>query len=103
MNSPESRRMNISKYSFITLSCLLLMGAVFSYGQEVRMQYPPLDSKIQGAVIDSLCLALNDVYIFADVAKNMEKLVRENFKSGKYKSITNLAEYTERLRPICNR
>jgi len=70
---------------------------MFTYGQEIRMQYPPIDDKIKSAIIDSACIALNDVYVFPDVAKNMEQLLRNNLKDGKYKNITNLVDFTDRL------
>ena len=51
----------------------------------------------QSDIIDSLCKALDEVYIFADVAEQMEKLARDNFKSGAYRDITSLPEFTRRL------
>jgi len=56
-----------------------------------------IDSKTQLVIIDSVTSALNNVYVFPDVAKDMEKLVRKNFKEGNYKAITTLIEFTERL------
>lgn len=83
--------------TFILIAVFLLLIPLSSPGQETRAQQPPIDSKIQSAVIDSICLTLNDVYVFPDVAKNMEKLLRKNFKDGKYKNIVNLVEFTEQL------
>ncbi len=65
--------------------------------QQSASEISVLDSKTQAAIIDSVTKAMNEVYVFPDVAKNMEKLVRQNFKEGKYKAITTLAEFTERL------
>jgi len=75
---------------------MILMQAV-SYGQLSVMQYPPVDDKARRAIIDSACLVLNENYVFPDVAKKMEKLVKGNLKSGKYENISNLIEFTERL------
>ena len=36
----------------------------------------PIDDAVKSAVIDSVSKALNDVYIFPDVAKEMEKTIR---------------------------
>jgi len=85
------------RYVFICVATLLLFAVMFTYGQETRMQYPPIDDKIKSAIIDSACIALNDVYVFPDVAKNMEQLLRNNLKDGKYKNITNLVDFTDRL------
>ena len=83
--------------TFILIAVFLLLIPLSSPGQETRAQQPPIDSKIQSAVIDSICLTLNDVYVFPDVAKNMEKLLRKNVRDGKYKNITNLMEFTDQL------
>ncbi len=74
---------------------LLLLSNV--YAQQRASEIPTLDNKTQSAIIDSVSEALNEIYVFPDVAKNMEKLVRQNFKAGKYKAITTLPEFAERL------
>ncbi len=51
----------------------------------------------QSDIIDSLTEALNTVYVFPEVAKDMEKQIRKNFKKGKYKKITSLEEFTQVL------
>ena len=65
-----------------------------------------IDPKTQGAVIDSVCAVLNRVYVFADVAKEMEKTVRKAYKDGKYRDLTDRAEFVQRLSDdmmeICN-
>jgi hypothetical protein len=68
-----------------------------AHGQTAITQPPPIDEKTQTLIIDSACTALNEYYVFPDVAKNMEKLIRANLKSGKYKNITNVSEFSERL------
>lgn len=57
----------------------------------------PLDKKTKTAIIDSLCVALNETYVFPDVAKNMEKLIRKNLKEGTYATLDNLSDFTGRL------
>jgi len=83
--------------TFILIAAFLLLIPLSSPGQETRAQQPPIDSKIQRAIIDSVGLTLNEVYVFPDVAKNMEKLLRKNIEDGKYKNITNLIEFTDQL------
>ena len=75
----------------------LLVFPMLSSGQNINREQPLIDSKMQSAVIDSICLTLNDVYVFPDVAKNMEKLLRKNIKDGEYKNITNLLEFIDKL------
>jgi hypothetical protein len=81
------------------ITCLVLTGFVFqtAYGQFNAENMPTVDSKAQAAIIDSVSKVLNEVYVFPDVAKNMEKLIRKNLKDGKYKKITNLVEFSELL------
>jgi retinol-binding protein 3 len=62
--------------------------------------------KIQSEIIDSVTSALNRVYVFPDMAKDMEKYVRKQLKKGEYKEFTNAFEFTgkltEDLRSICH-
>lgn len=78
--------------TLILIVVLLLVVPIYSPAQQ-----PTIDSKTQGTVIDSICLTLNDVYVFPDVAKKMEQLLRKNFKDGKYKNTANLMEFTDQL------
>lgn len=89
----------ISKALFISIVYLLIV-ALFSFnshGQVRKENVLTVDSKTQAAIIDSVAEALNEVYVFPDVAKNMEKFIRKNLKDGKYKEITNLNEFTAKL------
>jgi retinol-binding protein 3 len=56
-----------------------------------------LNAKRQAVIIDSVTSALNDIYVFPEVAKKMENLLRKNLKKGIYKKITDLPEFTEQL------
>ena len=46
---------------------------------------PAIDDAAKATVIDSLSKALNDIYVFPDVAKDMEKTIRRNLRKGDYK------------------
>jgi hypothetical protein len=56
-----------------------------------------IDAKFQGQVIDSVTKALNEAYVFPDVAKKMERLVRKQYKANAYKDITDLSQFAQRL------
>jgi hypothetical protein len=56
-----------------------------------------IDSKMQLEVIDSVTQALNEIYVFPDVAKKMEKHLRKQYKNKKYKEITSLKEFARKL------
>ena len=57
----------------------------------------PLDTKAQAEIIDSVCKALNETYVFPDKARDMEKLVRKQFKANAYKSLADPMAFTMKL------
>jgi C-terminal processing protease CtpA/Prc len=69
---------------------------------------PPgtLDEQTKSAVIDEVVKKLNEIYVFPEVAKKMEKHLKKQFKKGAYKAITEPAEFarvlTKDLRDICH-
>lgn len=70
---------------------------------------PPVQALDQGtrkAVIDEIIKKINDIYVFPDVAKKMEKHLRQQLKKGAYKTVTEPAEFadvlTKDLRDICH-
>jgi hypothetical protein len=76
----------------------LFINAVDVHGQQ---GIPPPDKKIdarmQAVIIDSVTQALNEVYVFPDVAKKMEKYLRSQYKKNAYQNITSLREFTQKL------
>ncbi len=56
-----------------------------------------IDARAQLEVIDSVAQALNEIYVFPDVAKNMEKHLRKQYKKKAYKDITSLKEFSQKL------
>jgi hypothetical protein len=62
---------------------------------------PPEDKKIdaqmQSTIIDSVTRSLNEIYVFPDVAKKMEKHLRQQYKKKAYQNITSLTEFTQKL------
>ena len=82
---------------FTIVLIALLLGIAAAYGQDAAPQQPAVDEKTQTTIIDSVTAALNDVYVFPDVAKKMEQLVRNNLKEGKYKKIKLLPDFIAQL------
>jgi len=63
-------------------------------------QNPPdriIDSKTQAEIIDSVSQALNEVYVFPDVAMEMEKYVKKQYHNKEYQDITSLTEFARKL------
>ncbi len=72
----------------------------FSAGisQTVSENEPPAQTSIdQGAIIDSISKAMNEIYVFPDVAKEMEALIRKKNKNGEYETLTTIPEFAEQL------
>ncbi len=76
----------------------LFIDAIDVQGQQGTP--PPdkkIDSRMQAEIIDSVTQALNEIYVFPDVAKKMEKHLRQQYKKQAYKDITSLTEFTQKL------
>lgn len=87
---------------------LLLALPVVGQAQMMREGAPPPDytKAEQAEIIDSVCLALNEYYVFPEVAKEMEKKLRDNLKQGAYDTVANAMMFaqvlTEDMREICH-
>lgn len=63
-------------------------------------QEPPdrvIDTRMQLEIIDSVTQALNEIYVFPGVAKKMEKHLHKQYKKKKYKDLTSLMEFSQKL------
>jgi hypothetical protein len=56
-----------------------------------------IDTKIQLEIIDSVTQALNEIYVFPDVAEKMEKHLRKQYKKKAYQNLTSLTEFAQKL------
>jgi len=57
----------------------------------------PVDAKKQAEIIDSVSAALNEVYVFPDVAAKMADYLRRRYKDKAYKDLTDVREFTAAL------
>jgi len=64
---------------------------------ETEATLPPLDRAAQAAIIDSVAAGLNLEYVFADVAREMEKHVRGRLRSGAYDAHRTIPGFAEAL------
>ena len=84
-------------------ACALALAALHpasAWGQKSAADEPPdrqIDAEFQAEVIDSVAVALNEIYVFPDVAKEMEKHLRKQFKKKAYKDITSCREFGRQL------
>ncbi len=84
------------------LTTLLTVAGLFSNQAQAQTSGPDskdrkIDARMQLEVIDSVTQALNQIYVFPDVAKKMEKHLRNQYKDKKYKEITSLKEFARKL------
>jgi len=56
-----------------------------------------IDSRMQAEIIDSVSQALNEIYVFPDVAREMEKCLRKQYKEKAYEDIGSLMEFAQKL------
>jgi len=77
----------------VTLFVSLTTG-VSAQGDE---QDKRIDSRIQAEIIDSVTQALNENYVYPEVAKEMELHVRKLYTEKKYGKITSLREFAGEL------
>ena len=88
------------------LSAAILVGASTIVGAQNPTPPPEiaLDAAARAEAIDGVLKALNEVYVYPDVAKKMEEAVRLHQKRGEYESVTNgrqLAQLlTDHLREV---
>lgn len=57
----------------------------------------PIDDAAKAAVVDSLTKALDDIYVFPDVARKMVKTIKSNLRRGKYKEAGTGTEFAGML------
>jgi len=76
---------------------LLAPAASAQFRLSQKGDLPPIDAKVQAAVIDSITAALKEAYVFADKAARMDSLMRANLASGAYGALTDPAEFMARL------
>jgi hypothetical protein len=85
----------------LSIPFLLLVGlSPASIWAQAPGEKPPdrvIDSKMQSEIIDSVTRALNEIYVFPDVAEKMEKHLRQQYKKKAYQDITSLTEFSRKL------
>lgn len=86
------RKLPCTMAIFTLLVCCM---SVQVYGQRSLRIDPGIkvDEKTRAVIIDSVTQALNDYYVFPDVAEHMEKHVRSQLQKGSYRRITSLLEF----------
>ncbi|MGB2696765.1 MAG: S41 family peptidase [Candidatus Zixiibacteriota bacterium] len=95
ISSNELRKSSSRKWKFACIFLvILLVSLAISAGSQEDDQDKIIDSEIQAEIIDSVTQALNENYVYPEVAKEMELYVRKLYTEKKYEKITSLREFT---------
>jgi len=85
----------------VRLTALLLLAGLFivsaSMAQSDKKMPEKIYQKTKMEIIDSVSAALNEIYVFPEVAAEMEKQIRKNFKDKKYDKLETLQEFGMQL------
>ena len=57
----------------------------------------PADAEFKAAAIDSISWAMNETYVFEDVAKDVEKALRRKLKRGEYDEFETIQDFAHQL------
>lgn len=78
-------------FAIATAVCLAITSAASAQKQQA------ITSKEANLIVDNLIRQMNDTYIFPDVAKQAENMLRMNMKKGVYKNATDGKQLAEKL------
>ena len=84
------------KRRFLGLVLPLILATV-AWSQVEAPKPPRLDKALRTAAVDSILAAIDEIYVFPEVAAEMGALVRGNLASGEYDQLNNPADFAERL------
>ena len=83
----------------LVLSLILAAGwgATAAWSQGDPPEPLRLDKTMRAAIVDSILAAIDEIYVFPEVATEMDALVRGNLDGGQYEQLDNAAVFAERL------
>ncbi len=88
---------NVVRSVGVVLALILLLTTSALAQNAAPPEDKPITPQIQAELIDSVSAGLNEVYVFPDVAKKMEKFLRDQYKKKAYKDITSTREFVSKL------
>lgn len=82
----------------LSLSLAAVLAVPLAAPRVAAAQAPPaVAAKDRQAIVDDIAKALNETYVFPEVAKKMEEHLRRQIKNGAYDSLTDLETFTLKL------
>ena len=94
----KPRSLSKSHFHILILGSLIFMLTSVNFLWSGSFQESHLEDSTKSAIIDWICLKMNEIYVFPDVAKKMEEHIRTNLKNGDYDSISNPRVFARQLR-----
>lgn len=86
------------KSIFVRLAlCFVLLTPNAGFAQGPSTNTAKLDAATRTEVIEGAIKALNEAYVFPEVAKKMEQAIRERVQQNEYGSITDAMEFARKL------
>jgi len=80
----------------LSFAAVLFVSAA-SHAQLPRGAGDPVDAAMRAKIVDRVSAALNETYVFPDMARKMETSLRKRMKAGAYDKIAHSAELAEVL------
>jgi hypothetical protein len=85
--------------SMIVVSVTLCCGGTpHEVKKTANAQDSRLESSTKTAIIDWICIKMNEIYVFPDVAKKMEEHIRNKLQKGDYDDISNPRAFARQLK-----
>ncbi len=73
------------------------LGTTIAWSQGDQPEPLRLDGTMRAAIVDSILAAIDEIYVFPEVATEMGALVRGNLTGGQYDQMDNAADFAARL------
>ncbi len=97
LNGKDGSGPRLSRVIGALLAAALLLVSGVSQAQPVRGPGETVDAAARAKIVDRVAAALNENYVFPEVAKKMEASLRRKLKAGAYDKITSAVELAEVL------
>lgn len=102
---PQSSKKKHFQVLLLGILICILASLAFSWNGSLQenqgtpsSQESRLENSTKSAIIDWICLKMNEIYVFPDVAKKMEEHIKTKLKSGDYDKISNPRAFARQLR-----
>lgn len=84
----------------VALACLLIGSGINSASPQTPATEFTLDKAYRTQTIDALCKAINDRYVFPEVAKKMETDLRKRMAEGEFDTLESGADFAIRVNEL---